>query len=77
MGLIALIASLGLPVAAQSAPGDLDPSFSGDGRRRTHFGGNDRANAVAIQPNGRIVAAGSASGGAMGYDFALARYLGN
>ncbi len=42
--------------SAQAAPGDLDRSFSGDGKVTTAVG---RANAIAIQSDGRIVAAGS------------------
>ena len=38
--------------------GSLDPAFSGDGRLLTNFGGIDQAFAVAIQANGKIVAAG-------------------
>jgi uncharacterized delta-60 repeat protein len=53
-----------LPGAAGAAPGDLDPSFGGDGIVTTVVGGGG-AEALAILPNGKIVAAG---GG-------LARYL--
>jgi uncharacterized delta-60 repeat protein len=58
-----------LAAPAQAAPGDLDLTFSHDGRQLTDFGGDDHANAVAIQADGRIVAAGTRDG-----DFALARY---
>ncbi|HET7269614.1 MAG TPA: Ig-like domain-containing protein [Rubrobacter sp.] len=53
--------------------GDLDPSFSGDGKVMTTFGGSDYGEAVAIQADGKIVVAGSneSSGDE---DFALARY---
>jgi uncharacterized delta-60 repeat protein len=57
-------------VARYGTDGSLDPLWSGDGRVTTDFGSGDQANAVAIQANGRIVAAGF-SGTA---DFALARY---
>jgi uncharacterized delta-60 repeat protein len=53
-----------LPGATGAAPGDLDPSFGGDGIVTTVVGGWG-AEALAILPNGKIVAAG---GG-------LARYL--
>lgn len=54
--------------------GALDSSFSGDGLLTTPFGITiDQAHAVAIQADGRIVAAGSTYDGAQ-YDFALARY---
>ena len=41
-----------------AAPGDLDTSFDGDGKRAINFGGTDSARAVLVQPNGRIVVAG-------------------
>ncbi len=34
-------------------PGDLDTSFSGDGKRAIDFGGTDAANAVLVQPDGK------------------------
>src|SRR3954451_19328740 len=44
---------------ARAAGGDLDPSFSGDGKKTIDFAGRfEQANAVVIQPNGRIVMAG-------------------
>ena len=55
--------------------GELDPSFGSGGFQITNFGfGDDDANAVAIQNNGKIVAAGNAYSGT-DPDFALARYL--
>jgi uncharacterized delta-60 repeat protein len=42
-----------------ASPGDLDTSFSGDGKKTISFGGFDAANVVLVQPNGRIVVAGS------------------
>ena len=51
---------------ARYAPnGSLDPSFSGDGKQTTDFagsGGEDGANGVALQPDGKIVVAGMAAG---------------
>ena len=63
-------------LARYNPDGSLDTSFSGDGKQTTDFlfGAADAANDVAIQANGRIVAVGFASGGATGFDFALARY---
>jgi uncharacterized delta-60 repeat protein len=52
--------------------GTLDPSFSGDGRVTTNIGGNGWATCVAIDPQGRIVAAGG-KGRHIGY-VAVARY---
>jgi uncharacterized delta-60 repeat protein len=49
--------------------GDLDTSFSGDGRLTTDFGGYDSGAAVALQPDGKIVVAGGSD-----TSFAVARY---
>ena len=73
---VALIAALLVVVfsaAAQAAPGDLDPTFSGDGKQTTDFGfGSGDAAATVRQPDGKIVAVGNTPG--TGFDFALARY---
>ena len=39
--------------------GSRDADFNGDGRVTTDFGGGDFANSVVLQPDGKIVAAGS------------------
>ncbi len=57
--------------------GGLDPSFGTRGKVATAFdngGRSDEAQAVAVQPDGKILVAGSSDQGAGGYDFALARY---
>jgi uncharacterized delta-60 repeat protein len=52
----------------------LDPSFGTGGKVITNFGGdNDFAHSVVIQPDGKIVAAGTATL-SRGIEFALARY---
>jgi uncharacterized delta-60 repeat protein len=57
---------------AVAAPGDLDLSFGGDGKVATNFtSGDDMAFGVAVQPDGKIVAVGSAD---FQNEFALARY---
>jgi uncharacterized delta-60 repeat protein len=53
----------GAVVARLRASGTLDPDFQGDGRVTLPGGGT--ANAVLVQPDGRIVVAGNASGSAM------------
>ena len=63
-------------LARYNPDGSLDTSFSGDGRQTTDFGGSDAATDVALQTNGRIVAAGAGRGSSQTSDFALARYLG-
>jgi uncharacterized delta-60 repeat protein len=63
-----VVALLALPASAGAAPGDLDPTFGGDGLVTTDFGGTDPARAVAVQSDGKIVVVGGSG------DFALARY---
>src|SRR6185312_12779398 len=58
---------------ASAAAGDLDGAFGTGGTVTTDFAGNgDEARAVAVQPDGKIVAAGGALGATV--DFALVRY---
>src|SRR6266508_2960252 len=64
-----MLTQLVSPPTAFAAAGALDTSFDGDGKVTTDFGGLDEALGVAIQPDGKIVAAGTNGG-----DFALARY---
>ena len=48
---------------ALAAAGDLDTSFDGDGKNTTDFfNRTDIAQAVAVQPDGRIVVAGTIGG---------------
>jgi uncharacterized delta-60 repeat protein len=55
--------------------GSLDSTFSGDGRLITNFGGRDSAYAVAVQSNGKIVAAGhTCDNNGNNCNIALARY---
>jgi uncharacterized delta-60 repeat protein len=55
-----------------AAGGDLDPTFGTGGKVTTDFGNFEQANALIIQPDGKIVVVGVASPGNI--DFALARY---
>src|SRR2546423_1784602 len=58
--------------AAQAAPGDLDPTFSADGKQTTDFVGSSWARATVRQPDGKIIAVGNDT---VPPDyFALARY---
>ncbi len=70
----ALLLSLLLSVRGPAAPGDLDPSFGSNGKVTFSFGsGSERVYAVAVQSDGKIVLAGSATvGGEL--DFAVARF---
>jgi uncharacterized delta-60 repeat protein len=58
-------------VARYLPDGTLDPTFSGDGRAVATFTAGDLGQAVAVQPNGKIVVGGMGTGGRT----ALARYL--
>lgn len=64
---------------AQATTSSLDPTFGTGGITRTDFAGNiDEANAIAIQPNGQIIAAGSSFSNAKTVeDFIVARYNAN
>ncbi|HEV2905948.1 MAG TPA: hypothetical protein VGZ50_01310, partial [Actinomycetota bacterium] len=60
-------------LARYTTNGSLDTTFDGDGKLTTDIGVSDSAAAVALQGDGKIVAAGSASMSGDG-EFALARY---
>ncbi len=72
--LVVAIALAALAFATQAAAvgSPWDTSFSGDGKVTTDFGNNDAAADVVVQPDGKIVAAGT-RGGDFGA-FAVARY---
>jgi uncharacterized delta-60 repeat protein len=63
-------------LARYNANGSLDTSFDGDGKATTDIqGSNDGAQSVAIQTDGKIVAAGGVSNGSsLNFDYALVRY---
>ena len=74
VGYVFVTPAYDIAVARYNSDGSLDTSFDGDGKLTTDFGGGgDRADAVALQPDGKIVVAGS---GAITshFDFALVRY---
>jgi uncharacterized delta-60 repeat protein len=56
-------------LARFNASGTLDQSFDGDGLVTTDFGGDDAIGALAVDPDGKAVAAGHSGG-----NVALARY---
>jgi uncharacterized delta-60 repeat protein len=74
--LVTLALLLAAAPNAHAAPGDLDPTFSRNGKVLTDVGGggDDGASAVAVQPDGGIVAAGFSSQPASGRTFAVVRY---
>lgn len=62
----------------EAAAGDLDLTFGNSGKVTTDFFANfDSANAVAVQPDGKIVAGGVAEVPGGNADFGLARYNSN
>ncbi|MCF8000013.1 MAG: hypothetical protein K9L25_13345 [Methylovulum sp.] len=71
-------------LARYNPDGSLDSSFDGDGIVTTAIGsggdvvllGEDVANSVVIQPDGKLVVAGTSYNGS-NYDFALVRYNSN
>ncbi len=66
--LLLLAAAVAAP--AQAAAGDLDPTFSGDGKQISDFGAGASGAAAAVrQGDGKIVAVGAADG-----NFLVARY---
>jgi uncharacterized delta-60 repeat protein len=66
-----------LVTVASAVPGDLDSSFSGNGKLVTNVSpGYEYAEGVAIQADGKIVAVGGAAG-KRNYQFALVRYNGD
>ena len=61
-------------MARYNLNGSLDTSFDSDGKVSTDFdSANDRAQALAIQPDGKIVVAGFSNIGGENH-FALVRY---
>src|SRR5688500_7833226 len=72
LGAVALVVAIANPAAAP--PGDLDTTFDGDGQVTTNFAaGTAETRGLAIQGDGKIVAAGRVDGSGT-RDFALARY---
>ncbi|HEX7270285.1 MAG TPA: hypothetical protein VF256_23070, partial [Streptosporangiaceae bacterium] len=64
-------AQAGVAVARLNANGSPDATFGAAGKAAVDFGAAAFGNAVALQPNGRIVVAGGRAD-----DFAVARLLG-
>ena len=64
-------------VARYLPDGTLDPTFGNNGLALTDLSGWDRAHAVAIQADGKIVSAGFASMPGTGKQFTVVRHLAN
>src|SRR4029079_7060133 len=77
--LVAMLVMTAAVVSHAQTTGNLDPTFGTGGITRTDFAGNiDEANAVVIQSNGQIIAAGSSfSNSKTVEDFIVARYNAN
>jgi uncharacterized delta-60 repeat protein len=77
----ALACALPLASPTAAAPADPDADFGTNGWVTTDFAAEeDTGNGVAIQPDGKLVVAGSANVGTadeLNFDFAVARYLPN
>src|SRR4051794_2070259 len=58
-GVVAGIALAAAPAGASAAAGDLDPTFSSDGKVSLESAGPFVARALAVQADGRLVVAGS------------------
>ncbi len=65
------LAKVRLPVPEGSSP--IDTSFGSNGRVLTNVFGNARARAIVVQPDGRLVVAGTAKNGGNDF-FVLVRY---
>ena len=57
--------------------GSLDPTFGSGGRATSDFGGNDSIASIVLQPDGKIIAAGSTTPDGGSYRMVVARYLAN
>ena len=69
------LANIDFGVVRYTADGHPDPGFNGTGVETTDITGrDDAARAVAVQPDGKIIAAGTASTSLINFDFALVRY---
>jgi uncharacterized delta-60 repeat protein len=69
----AMLVSLLMPLPAVGAPGDLDPTFGTGGVVTLPIAVHSYANALAIQPDGKIVLAGYAYTSGDGGDMAVVR----
>jgi uncharacterized delta-60 repeat protein len=67
------VAIVVVPAPAAAAPGDLDPTFGTGGVAILPVAVHSYANAVAIQPDGKILLAGYAYTGGSGGDMAVVR----
>jgi uncharacterized delta-60 repeat protein len=69
------VANQDLALVRLNNDGSFDNTFDGDGKVTTHIAGVDEIYSIVLQNDGKIVAAGSSSGGTQ--DMVVARYLSN
>src|SRR4051794_36479903 len=73
--LLGLTLALGAAGSSQAQPGQLDVGFGAGGQRTMDLGGTyDWGYATAVEPDGRILAAGVTNSRGT-YDFVVSRYL--
>jgi uncharacterized delta-60 repeat protein len=72
--LVALVGLLPVGGASAAVPGELDPSFGAGGKVQTPFGPESYAGGVAVQPDGKILVAGTPE---ESKGFSIARLLPN
>lgn len=62
-------------IVRANTDGTPDTTFDSDGKVLTPIGSSsDRANAIAVQPDGKLLVAGETDAGATGFDLAITRY---
>src|SRR3954453_9942536 len=74
-GLLQLAVVLAFASPAMAAPEDLDPTFAGDGTQTVNGGQYDSGNAMALQPDGKIVVVGEGLTGVRGDGWGVVRLL--
>lgn len=72
LGFLLMFATLA--ISAFAAKGNLDRSFAGGGKAINTIAGAEKAYAVVVQPDGKIVVAGGAAPNSSLWDFAIQRY---
>ena len=69
---LAVLAGVSGQVLMGAAHGVLDTTFSSDGKTTVDFGDDDRARAVVVQPDGKVIVVGTNDDGLA--NFAVARF---
>jgi uncharacterized delta-60 repeat protein len=69
MATVVAVMSIDFPLIVDASAGGLDPGFGAGGKVVTEVGADARGRSLAVQPDGKLILAGSA-----GDDFVLVRY---